>query len=88
MTLKVSNLTYKVTEQDLKEFISQYATVTRVVIPTDRETGRVRGFAFVDLENPEQENSVISAMNGVEFMGRQLRVLQAIAKRSIDSDSW
>jgi len=81
MTLYVGNLTYKVTEQDLKEFISQYATVTRVVIPTDRETGRVRGFAYVDLENPEQENSVISAMDRVEFMGRQLRVNQATPRR-------
>ena len=67
--------------KDLTEAISQYATVKSVVIPTDRETGQQKGWAIVHLENPEQENSVISAMDGVEWMGRDLRVTQATARR-------
>lgn len=81
MALKVMNLSKMVTESDLVEVFSQHGTVLSAVMTTDRETGRFTGWAIVKLETPEQENSAISAMNGVEWMGRQLRVIQATAKR-------
>jgi len=50
MSIYVGNLSYEVTSEDLKEVFAEYGTVQRVHIPTDRETGRARGFAFVSLD--------------------------------------
>jgi len=87
MTLYVGNLDFEVTEQNLTEFISQYATVKSVKLPTDRETGQLKGWAIVDLANPEQEISVISAMDGVEWMRRELKVTKFIkSDRSLAKD--
>lgn len=77
MTIYVGNLSFKVTEDDLKETFSDYGTVVRVQVPTDRETGRVRGFAFVDMGTDEEEEAAIEALDGAEWMGRDLKVNKA-----------
>ena len=77
MTIYVDNLSYLVTEDDLKELFQQYGFVRRVQLPADRETGRVRGFAFVEMESDAQEQDAIDALNGAEFMGRDLGVKKA-----------
>lgn len=77
MTIYVGNLSYQATEADLKAVFADYGEVNRVTLPTDRETGRVRGFAFVDMAEDAQENEAIAELDGAEWMGRQLRVNKA-----------
>jgi len=80
MTIYVGNLSYQATEEDLRTVFADYGTVKRVVLPTDRETGRLRGFAFVEMTEEAQEDSAISELDGAEWMGRQLRVNKARPK--------
>ncbi len=69
MTIYVGNLSYRATEADLRAVFTDYGEVTRVVLPTDRESGRMRGFAFVDLSEEAQEDNAISELDGAEWMG-------------------
>ncbi len=82
MTIYIGNLSYQATEDDLKEVFGEYGTVKRVVLPTDRETGRLRGFAFVDMLEDAHEEAAIAELNGAEWMGRQLRVNKAKPRES------
>ena len=77
MTIYVGNLSYEAAKDDLSSVFSDYGTVKRVQLPTDQETGRVRGFAFVDMEDDAQEEAAIAALNEAEWMGRTLRVNKA-----------
>lgn len=77
MSIYVGNLSYQVGQQDLKEVFSEYGTVKNVQLPTDRETGRVRGFAFVEMETEAEESAAIEALDSAEWMGRALRVNKA-----------
>ena len=77
MSIYVGNLDYEITQEDLNEVFAEYGTVKRVHLPTDRETGRKRGFGFVELSNDDEETSAISALDGAEWMGRTLRVNKA-----------
>ncbi len=77
MSIYVGNLSYQVTEEDLKRAFAEYGTVSRVQLPTDRETGRPRGFAFVEMETDTQETAAIEALDGAEWMGRDLKVNKA-----------
>lgn len=77
MTIYVGNISYRATADDLSEVFAEYGTVKRVSLPMDRETGRMRGFAFVELEEETQEDSAISELDGAEWMGRQLKVNKA-----------
>jgi RNA recognition motif-containing protein len=77
MTIYVGNLSYRATEADLRVVFAEYGEVKRVVLPTDRETGRMRGFAFVEMSEDAQEDAAITELDGAEWMGRQLRVNKA-----------
>jgi RNA recognition motif-containing protein len=77
MTIYVGNLSYQATEEDLSSVFAEYGTVKRVVLPTDRETGRARGFAFVEMAEEAHEEKAISDLDGAEWMGRQLKVNKA-----------
>lgn len=77
MTIYVGNLSYDATEEDLRTVFTDYGSVKRVTLPTDRETGRIRGFAFIDMTEDAEEESAISSLDGAEWMGRQLRVNKA-----------
>jgi RNA recognition motif-containing protein len=77
MSIYVGNLSYDVTEQDVTQAFGEYGTVTRVHLPTDRETGRMRGFAFVEMSAESEENAAIEALDGAEWMGRDLKVNKA-----------
>ncbi|MCC5636441.1 RNA-binding protein [Nostoc sp. CHAB 5844] len=77
MSIYVGNLSYQVTEDDLRMAFSEYGKVNRVQLPTDRETGRPRGFAFVEMESESQETAAIEALDGAEWMGRDLKVNKA-----------
>ena len=77
MSIYVGNLAYEITQEDLNEVFAEYGTVKRVHIPTDRETGRVRGFAFVEMESESDEDKAIEALDGAEWMDRNLKVNKA-----------
>ncbi len=77
MTIYVGNLSYQATEEDVRSVFADYGEVKRVQLPTDRETGRKRGFAFVDMEQDEQEQMAIEALDQAEWMGRILKVNKA-----------
>lgn len=77
MSIYVGNLSYSATQEDLSGVFTEYGTVSRVTVPLDRETGRPRGFAFVELSSPSEEDSAIEALDGAEWMGRELRVNKA-----------
>lgn len=77
MSIYVGNLSYDVKEDDLKDVFSEYGTVQRISIPTDRETGRPRGFAFVEMKQESEEDAAIAALDGAEWMGRDLKVNKA-----------
>jgi RNA recognition motif-containing protein len=77
MSIYVGNLPFEVTQEDLVDVFAEYGTIKRVHFPTDRETGKKRGFAFVEMETPVQESSAITALDGAEWMGRALKVNQA-----------
>jgi RNA recognition motif-containing protein len=77
MSIYVGNLSYEVKQEDLNEVFSEYGAVKRVHVPTDRETGRLRGFAFVEMESEADEDKAIQALDGAEWMDRSLKVNKA-----------
>ena len=82
MTIYIGNLSYQATQEDLRELFSEYGAVSNVSIPIDRETGRVRGFAFVEMSGETEEDKAIADLDGLEWMGRQLRVNKARPKEN------
>ncbi len=77
MSIYVGNLSYEVTPEDLTTVFAEYGEVKRVQLPKDRETGRVRGFAFVEMETEAQESKAIDDLDGAEWMGRNMKVNKA-----------
>ncbi|NHC36056.1 RNA recognition motif domain-containing protein [Scytonema millei] len=77
MSIYVGNLSYEVTQEDLSAAFAEYGSVKRVQLPTDRETGRMRGFAFVEMDTDTEETAAIDALDGAEWMGRNLKVNKA-----------
>ena len=77
MSIYVGNLSFDATQEDINEVFKEYGTVKSVKVPTDRETGRVRGFAFVEMGAESEEQSAIDALDGAEWMGRTLKVNKA-----------
>ncbi|NEO32907.1 MAG: RNA-binding protein [Symploca sp. SIO3C6] len=77
MSIYVGNLSYEVTQEDLNEVFAEYGSVKRVQLPTDRETGRPRGFGFVEMSTEEEEMAAIEALDGAEWMGREIKVNKA-----------
>jgi RNA recognition motif-containing protein len=78
--LFVGNLSWNIDDAQLAELFSEYGEVESARVITDRDTGRSRGFGFVELDVPDV-NAVISALNGREVDGRPIRVNEAEDKR-------
>jgi len=72
----VGNLPFSAREDEVRDLFAQYGEVMSVVLPTDRETGRPRGFGFVEMDNADADKA-IEALNGQSFGGRMLNVNQA-----------
>lgn len=87
MSIYVGNLSYEINQQDLNEVFGEYGTVKRVHIPTDRETGRVRGFAFVEMDSDASEDKAIQALDGAEWMNREMKVNKARPRENRNSFS-
>ncbi len=77
MNIYVGNLSFRSTEDDLRNVFAQFGEVNSVKIITDRETGRSRGFAFVEMNDDEGGNAAIASLNGQDHMGRDLTVNEA-----------
>ena len=77
MSMYIGNLNYRVRERDLEEVFARYGNIISIKIAKDHDTGKSRGFGFVEMENPMSEHLVIKAMNGAELMGRQMIVREA-----------
>jgi RNA recognition motif-containing protein len=76
----VGNLDFKATEDSVRSLFEQYGSVERVSLMTDRDTGRSRGFAFVEMTDPAEADRAINALNGTNFGGRALNVNEARPK--------
>jgi RNA recognition motif-containing protein len=77
MKLYVGNISFNTTNQDLNDLFGSVGTVTSANIIEDRETGRSRGFGFVEMSSQEEGEKAISELNGKEIDGRQLKVNEA-----------
>ena len=73
----VGNLSFKTTEDGLKDLFGEFGQVDRATIVKDRETGRSRGFGFVTMPNGDEANAAIDALNGKDCEGRALTVNEA-----------
>lgn len=73
----VGNLSYDVTQEELQALFEAHGAVSDVFIVKDRESGRPRGFAFVTMETKESMDAAIEALNGADFMGRNLAINEA-----------
>lgn len=80
MNLYVGNLSYQVTEEELKNAFGQYGEVKKVSIVKDRETGESRGFAFVEMMEGDAGKTAMAELNGAELRGRRLRVNEAMQR--------
>ncbi len=77
MKLYVGNLPFKTTENDLRDLFAQHGDVASATIVMDRETGRPRGFGFVEFANDEHARAAMAALNGKNYDGRDLTVNEA-----------
>lgn len=77
MNIYVGNLPWSLTDEELQDLFAEYGTVSRARHMTDRETGRPRGFGFVEMEDRDEGEKAIESLNGVEIEGRPLKVNEA-----------
>ena len=80
MKIYVGNLAFETTEAEVTELFSQHGEVSEVALITDRDTGRPRGFGFVEMRNEQSARNAIAALDGVEIGGRQIKVNEARAR--------
>ena len=79
--LYVGNLSFDSTEADLKDLFGQHGSVESVAVITDRETGRARGFGFVEMSEASAAQDAIRALDGTDFGGRSIKVNEAQDRR-------
>ena len=84
----VGNMNYNTAENQLRDLFAQYGEVASVNIIVDRYTGKAKGFGFVEMTNDNEAQAAIEALNGFEFMGRQLRVNEAEDKPRRDGGNF
>jgi RNA recognition motif-containing protein len=84
MRIFVANLTWSTTEEELSQLFEPYGIVDRAQIITDRETGRSRGFGFVEMPNAAEAQAAIEGLNGTSLGGRPLTVNEARQREGED----
>lgn len=92
MKIYVGNLAFETTQSEVNELFSQHGEVNDVTLITDRETGRSRGFCFVEMRNEQKARDAISALDGTELGGRHIKVNEARPRedrsRGSQRDRW
>ena len=88
MRLYVGGLPYQTTEQDLIDLFEQVGQVTEVAVITDRETGRSKGFGFVEMSNDQEARSAIEQLNGTLLGNRTITVNEARERQSTGSRGY
>jgi len=87
MNIYVGNLSYNVTQEELKELFLKYGEVTSVNIIIDRDSGRSKGFGFVEMTSDADAQKAIQELNGTSLDNRELKVNQAKPRRDANSRS-
>jgi len=82
MNIYIGNLHYGVRENDLTQIMEEYGSVFSTKLIMDRETGRSKGFAFVEMENDNEAGNAINALNGADLEGRTMVVKEATPRKS------
>lgn len=77
MSIFVGNLPFRAEQEDVAELFAPFGEITNCFLPLERDTGRKRGFAFVELADEDSESRAIDALQGAELMGRPLRINKA-----------
>ena len=80
MTIFIGNLSWDTEEEDLKDLFNTYGEVIKCTIPLERDSGRKRGFGFVEMNSESSEKTAIDDLQDVEWMGREIRVNKAEQK--------
>ena len=88
MNMYVSNLSFHTTDEDLRKLFTEYGTVTSAKVITDRETGRSRGFGFVEMESDQEANTAMKNLNNKEVEGRTMSVTVAREKQDKKSNNF
>ncbi len=82
MSIFVGNLPFRAEQEDVAELFAPFGDITNCFLPLERDTGRKRGFAFVELADEDSESRAIEALQGAELMGRPLRINKAEPRSS------
>lgn len=82
MTVYISNISYKATKQDIEALFETFGKVKNMTIPKDASKHRMRGYAFVELEDEQAETNIIDVLNNTQHMGRNIRVERANCEKS------
>lgn len=82
MNIFVANLNYKVQDEELKQLFEGFGTVDSARVIIDRETGRSKGFGFVEMSNDEEANTAIKELEGKEVQGKNIAVKKAFERNS------
>lgn len=77
MNIFIAGLSYKVNDADLSNLFEEYGTITTAKVIVDRESGRSKGYGFVEMEDEEAANKAIAELNGAEYDGRTISVSEA-----------
>ena len=77
MSIFVGNLPFRAEQEDVIELFAQFGEVTNCALPLERDTGRKRGFAFIEMADESTEEAAIEGLQGAELMGRPLRINKA-----------
>lgn len=88
MNMYVSNLGFHVQEEDLKQLFGSFGEVASAKVIKDRDTGRSRGFGFVEMESSEQANKAMSSLNNKEIEGRAISISVARQKEGRSQRIW
>lgn len=77
MNIYIGNLNYQVRENDLQQLLAEYGEITSVKVIMDRETGRSKGFSFIEMPDDAAAQEMIEKLNGTEYEGRALVIKEA-----------
>lgn len=83
MNIYIGNLSYEVKESDLQKMMEEFGKVTSVKLIVDKNSGRSKGFGFIEMENDAEATAAIQALNGKDHMGRPIAIKEAIPRENM-----